>query len=41
MKLHVHNHTLVLYIQYLFHDMPSIGYLVMAEDEKNLWNEGK
>ena len=32
MKLHLHNHTVVMYIQYKFHEMPSIGYLVMAED---------
>ena len=32
MKLHVHNHTIVIYIQYKFHDIPFIGYLVIAED---------
>ena len=31
-KLHVHNLTMVIYIQYKFHEIPSIGYLVMAED---------
>ena len=31
-KLHVHNPKLVIYIQYKFHGIPSIGYLVMAED---------
>ena len=35
MKLHVHSHTMVIYIQYMFHEIPSIGYLVMAEDGKN------
>ena len=34
MKLHMHNHTMVIYIQYKFHELPSIGYLVMAEDGK-------
>ena len=34
-KLHVHNLTIVIYIQYKFHNIPSIGYLVMAEDGKN------
>ena len=34
-KLHVHNLTMVIYIQYKFHEVPSIGYLVMAEDGKN------
>ena len=33
MKLYVHNHTMVfIYIQYKFHNIPYIGYLVMAED---------
>ena len=36
MKLHVHNHAMVIYIQYEFHEIPSIGYLVMAEDRKKL-----
>ena len=35
MKLHMHNHTMVIYIQYKFHEIPSIDYLVTAEDEKN------
>ena len=39
MKLHVHHHTIVLYIQYKFDEIPSIGYLVMAEDEN--WMEGR
>ena len=31
------NHTMVIYLQYKFHETPSIGYLVMAEDgEKSL-----
>ena len=33
-KLHMHNHTIVIYIQYKFHEIQSIGYLVMAEDGK-------
>ena len=32
MKLHMHN--IVIYIQYKFHEIPSIGYLVMAENGK-------
>ena len=31
-KLHVHNHTITIYIQCKFHEILSIGYLVMAED---------
>ena len=31
-KLHMHNHTIIIYIQYNFHASPCIGYLVMAED---------
>ena len=34
MKLHVHNHTMVIYIQYKFYEVPSIAYKVMAEDGK-------
>ena len=30
MKLHVHNHTITIYIQYKFHESPSFGYLVIA-----------
>ena len=30
-KLHVHNLTMVIYIQYKLNEIPSIGYLVMAE----------
>ena len=26
-KLHVHNHTMVIYIQYEFHEIASIGWL--------------
>ena len=40
MKLHWHNHSIVIYIQYKFHESPPIGYLVMAEDGKKslkLW----
>ena len=40
MKLHVHNHILVNYIQYKSHEIPSIAYKVMAEDGKNHWNLG-
>ena len=32
MKLHMHNHTMVICIQYKFHEVSSICYLVMAED---------
>ena len=34
MKLHVHGQTLVIYIQYKFHEIPSISVKVMAEDRK-------
>ena len=34
MKRHLHNHIMVIYIQYNFDKIPSIGYLVMAEDRK-------
>ena len=34
MELHVHNHTIVICIQYKFHEISFIGYLVMAEDGK-------
>ena len=34
MKLHFHNHTMVIYIQDKFQEIPFIGYLVMAEDRK-------
>ena len=31
MKFHMHIHTMVIYIQYKFHEIPSIiGYLLMA-----------
>ena len=40
MKLHVHHHTMVIYIQYKFDEIPSIGYVVMAEDGKTEgWGE--
>ena len=32
MKLHMHNYTIVIYIQYKFHEISFIGYLVMADD---------
>ena len=35
-KLHMHNHSMFIYIQYTFHEIPSLGYLVMAEDGKKL-----
>ena len=34
MKLHVHNHIMVIYIQYKFFEIPSVCFLVMAEDRK-------
>ena len=34
-KLHLHNLTIAIYIQYKFHEVSSIGYLVMAEDRKS------
>ena len=33
-KFHVHNFTMVIYIQYKIHWIPSLSYLDMAEDEK-------
>ena len=35
-KIHVHNLIMVIYIQYKFYEMPSIGYLVTAEDRKKI-----
>ena len=32
MKCHMHNHIIVIYIQYKFHEIPSIAYKVMATD---------
>ena len=34
MKLQVHNLNMIIYIQYKFHKILSIRYLVMAEDRK-------
>ena len=34
-KLHTHNLIMAIYIQYKFHEIPSIRYLVMAEDGKS------
>ena len=34
MKGHVHNDTMVIYIQYKFHEIPSIAYKVMADYRK-------
>ena len=31
-KLRVHNQTVIIYSKYKFYEIPSIGYLVMAED---------
>ena len=41
-KLHAHHLTMVIYTQYKFHALPSIGYLVMAEDGKPTvgWRNG-
>ena len=36
MKLHMHNHNMVIYIRYKFHETPSIAYKVMAEDGKKI-----
>ena len=33
-KLHAHNLIMAIYIQYKFHEIPSIGYLVKAEEGK-------
>ena len=33
-KLHMYDLTMVIYIQYMFHEIISIGYLVNAEDGK-------
>ena len=29
MKLHMHNHIMVIHIQYKFHEIPSFGYKAM------------
>ena len=34
-KLYMHIHTIVIYIQYKFHEILSVSCLVMAEDRKN------
>ena len=34
MKLHVHNYTIVIYIQYKVNEIQFIAYKVMAEDGK-------
>ena len=36
----MHNHTIVIYIRYKFHDILSIGYLIMVEEEKKRKNLG-
>ena len=35
MNLHMYNNIMVIYIMYKFHEIPTIGYLVMAEDGKS------
>ena len=35
-KLHVHNHIMVIYFHYECHEIPSIAYKVMAEERKAL-----
>ena len=35
MKVHVHNHTMIIYIQDKFHEIQFIGDLVMSDDRKN------
>ena len=35
LKFHMHSRTMVIQIKCKFHEIPSIGYLVMAEDGKN------
>ena len=36
-NIHVNNHTMIIYnIQYKFHEIPFIGYEVMAEDGNTL-----
>ena len=32
MKLYMHNHNMFIYIQYKFHEIQFLDYLVMAED---------
>ena len=39
-KFHMYNLTIIIYIQYTFYEIPSIGYLVIAEDGKNNLNLG-
>ena len=39
MKLHMYKHTMVIYIEYKFHEVSSsICYLVMSEDGKIIEN---
>ena len=33
-ELNVHNPIMIIHIQYKFHEIPSIGYLVMAGDRQ-------
>ena len=40
MKLHMHNHPMVIYIKRKFLEISFIGYQVMAEEGKNHWNLG-
>ena len=36
MNLHIYNHTIIIYIQYKFHEIPFNDYKVMAEGGKSL-----
>ena len=38
MKLHMHHHTMVMYFQQKFDEIPSIVYLVMAENRLHQTN---
>ena len=40
-KLLMQNHTIVIYIQNKFYDLPFIGYLVMIEDGKIIEKRSK
>ena len=39
-KLKVHQRIVVIYIHIKFHQIPLIGYLVMAPDRHDEWTEG-
>ena len=36
LKLHMYHFTIAIHIKYKFHEIPSIGYLVMAKDRKKI-----